>query len=247
VVGHLLEFRALDLDGEDAGEITGGFQPVGLDFELRGVADFFAGARVGDRFERERSELATGHRDELEGRRGEADEVLGVAVEHPRGEFARGRVAEQFEIVSVITDFDERAAVRRGVDVRGVSGVSGFFVVVVGLGTGGRKEGGADEGEEDGGGFHGRQETDADYAAMAANLSFSRLAGGGEGGLISALGRERTRLQGEKRGGSTATRLTTTRTTLNQGRTAAGRQEVGGRARRAENGKGERGREERAG
>jgi hypothetical protein len=54
----------------------------------------------------------------------------------------------------VFADFDERAAVRGDVDVGGVS-VGRFFVVGVGLGTGGRKEGDADEGEEQaGGGFH---------------------------------------------------------------------------------------------
>lgn len=67
VVGHLLEFRALDFDGEDAGKTAGGFQPVGLDGELGGVADGFAGRGVGDGSEGERRVLAAGHRDEFDG------------------------------------------------------------------------------------------------------------------------------------------------------------------------------------
>ena len=45
------------------------------------------------------------------------DEVLGVAVEDPSGEFTGGGVAEEFEVVSVFADFHEGAAVRGGVGV----------------------------------------------------------------------------------------------------------------------------------
>jgi len=99
---------------------AGALEPVGLDFELGGIGRGLAGGRVGDALEAERCELAAGHGDEFDRRGLDADEVLGVAVEDQGGEFAGGRVAEEFEVVGVFADLDRGAAVRRGVDVLGV-------------------------------------------------------------------------------------------------------------------------------
>lgn len=144
---YFLELGTFDLDGEDAGEIGGRFEPVGLDFELGGVADGFAGGGIGDGLEGERREFAAGHGDELERLSFNADEVLGVAVENPSGEFTGGGVAEEFEVVSVFADFDEGATVRSGVDVLMLRGVIMAGVVVF-FAAGG--EGAEDEGGEGG-------------------------------------------------------------------------------------------------
>lgn len=56
--------------------------------------------------------------------------MLGVAVEDPGGEFARGAVAEELKVVGMIAELDERAAVRGDVGVSmavGVAGVIGFL------------------------------------------------------------------------------------------------------------------------
>jgi hypothetical protein len=42
-----------------------------------------------------------------------------MAVEHVGGEGASRGVADEFELVGVVADFDEGAVVRGGVDVRG--------------------------------------------------------------------------------------------------------------------------------
>lgn len=126
----LVEVGALDLEGEDAGEGAGGLQPVGLHFELGGVADGLAGGGIGDGLQSERRVLAAGHGDELKGFGGEADEFLGVAVEDPGGELAGGAVAEELEIVGMLAELDEGAAVRRDMGVRVtviVAGVVGFL------------------------------------------------------------------------------------------------------------------------
>ena len=97
---------------------------------MGGVADGFAGGGIGDGFKRERREFAAGHRDELERLGLDADEIFGVPVEDPSGEFTGGGVAEEFEVVSVFADFDEGATVRCGVGVLMLRGVIVASVVV---------------------------------------------------------------------------------------------------------------------
>jgi hypothetical protein len=107
----LFELRAFDLDRENAGEIRRVFQPIGLHLKLRGVADGLAGGGVRNGLHDQRRETAAGHRDELETRCGDAHEIFRMAVEHVGRELAGGLVAEEFEVVSVFADFDQRATV----------------------------------------------------------------------------------------------------------------------------------------
>ena len=90
---------------------------LAIHWNINGVADGFAGGGIGDGLEGERGEFAAGHGDELERLSFDADEIFGVAVENPSGEFTGGGVAEEFEVVSVFADFHEGAAVRGGVGV----------------------------------------------------------------------------------------------------------------------------------
>jgi hypothetical protein len=64
-----------------------------------------------------------------------------MGVEHPGGKLAGRVVAEEFDVVGVVADFDEHSAVGSDVDVRGGGG---FLFVVVG-GVVGFRAGGCEE------------------------------------------------------------------------------------------------------
>lgn len=131
--------------GDDAVERGGILEPIGGGFEEGCVAGFFAGERIGDRQQRERGRFASDGGDDLDGGRGDADEVLEFAVHDVERKFARGGVAHEFKMIGLLAEDDGRAAVGRDmlvlvrrVIVAGVRIGGGGFGL--GLGTGGERE-----------------------------------------------------------------------------------------------------------
>ncbi|MCX6955713.1 MAG: hypothetical protein NTV51_26515 [Verrucomicrobia bacterium] len=102
--------------------------------------------------------LRTGDgRGDLEGRRGDADEVFHLTVQHIGAEFAGGGVAHEFEVIDFLAQHDGGAAVRGLVLVFRRRRIGGVVVagVRIALGAGGER---AEEQAGEGGakdGFHG--------------------------------------------------------------------------------------------
>jgi hypothetical protein len=108
------KFRAANIDrGDLAWKLAGVFQPVGLRLELRSVADGFTGRGIRHRAKGERALLAAGKCDQFERGRRDADEVFGMTVEHVGRQFAGRRIADEFQIVGMLANLDERSTVRR--------------------------------------------------------------------------------------------------------------------------------------
>src|SRR5687767_645303 len=108
-----LELRATDFEGGDFARKFGRvFQPVGLRLELRGVADGFTSRRIRHGAKAHRTPLATGERHKLDRWSRDANEILGMSVEHIRRQFPGRRIADEFEIVRMVTNFNERPTVR---------------------------------------------------------------------------------------------------------------------------------------
>jgi hypothetical protein len=92
-VGHL---RAANIEGDDhAVEGARRLHPVAFGVELRGVADGLAGGGIGHGLERERTLLAADVRHDFERGGLDADEVLGVGVEHVGAEPAGIELADE--------------------------------------------------------------------------------------------------------------------------------------------------------
>src|ERR1051325_67310 len=120
--GDVLVLLVADFERlEHAVEFHAGLEPVGLGAKLRGVAHRLAGRRVGDGGEL--GELITGRhsRDDLESFRRNPHVLGSVRIEDERVEALGVEVVHKFEGELVLAQFDERAAVRGVVMMRGRS------------------------------------------------------------------------------------------------------------------------------